>query len=222
MFRVKFFYCQETSELIPVGQYHFCPVHKEYVKEQNAKNNGTEAKRISSRKYQEKRAVAAAEFEFPSEPWSALLLAQKRQFVKWRDSLPTFDEEFKSVKQILSPVSLAHVSVLDSACGTAPWPQIKIPGNSRSGRDLKIISFLSIDHHWTEMLRVDTDAVFELSDDGYWQADKKDKEGQKFNVSGVKWKIYRWKSGLGSGLNALYLAMAWFCPKEKPWSYWCT
>ena len=85
--------------------------HKEYVKEQNDKNNPTEAKRISNRKWLEKQAVEKAAFEFPSE---------------------------------------------------------------------------------TEMLRVDTDAVFELSDDGYWQA-----EGQKFNVSGVKWKIYRWKSSLG-------------------------
>lgn len=150
--------------------------------------NGTEAHRISNRKAQEKRAVAKAAFKFPSEPWSVLLLAQKQQFVQWVNS-------FKAFKQVLSPSSLAHISVLDSACGNAPWPQISVPANSRSGRDLKMISFRSIDHHWTEMLRVDTDASFELSDDGYWQAG----EGPKFKVSGVKWKIYRWKSGLGVG-----------------------
>lgn len=31
--------CDETDDLILVGHYHFCPVHKEYVKEQNDKNN---------------------------------------------------------------------------------------------------------------------------------------------------------------------------------------
>jgi hypothetical protein len=143
--------------------------------------NGTEAGRISQRKAQEKRAAAKASFEFPSQPWSALLLAQKRQFVHWVNLLSKSPGEVKQIKQILSPGSLAHISALDSACGKAPWPQINIPENSRSGRVLKIISFRSTDHHWTEMLRVDTDAVFELSDDGYWQADA---EGHKFNIFG--------------------------------------
>jgi hypothetical protein len=156
----------------------------------NSKNrSGTESGRISKRKTQEKRASAKVSFEFPSQPWSALLLGQKRKFVQWINLLSKSSGEVKQIKQILSPGSLAHISVLDSACGKAPWPQIKIPGNY-----LKIISFRSTDHHWTEMLRVDTDAAFELSDDGYWKADAED---QRFNVSGVKWKIYRWKSGLG-------------------------
>jgi hypothetical protein len=191
--------CQETKGLLKIGKHWLCPVHDSAREEGNAKwnpiNSGTEAHRISNRKCKEKKAVAAAAFKFPSEPWSHLLLAQKQVFVEWVDSLSKFKGEFKSLKQILSPVSLAHLSVIDSACGKGPWPQIKKPGNSLSGRDLSIISFRSIDHHWTEMFRVDTAAVVEISDDGYWQASRKDKV--KFNVSGVKWKIYRWKSGHG-------------------------
>ena len=158
------------------------------------RKNNTEAQRQSNRRSKLKSAIKKLNFKEAPHPYATLLLEARVEFKALAHRMPLKSggqyPETKTFAQVLSQPTSSYC-VLDSACRPLPWPSnALVPGNSRDGRDLYHFAFYSTREQWVSYYIDHKQHVLHY-----------DAQGNFSHVTGVRWRVIRWRGGPGSWMN---------------------